>query len=287
MPARHVDGRRIRRVRRAAELSQLDVGRAVGVSDAAVANWENGKKQPDAEKLPALAKVLGKQLDELFPRHGLPDLADLRADAGLYQKETGAIIGTRSHAPVSNAERGVRRLDPKYVQPLAQAYGVSAEKLLAAQERSFGRQVPERRSKVPTTLAEKITYLLEHSYPGDDQAPPSDTKIADAVNAHAGAQVISQEGIRHLRTGVVETASPVVLEGLAAFFAVSPMYFQPDDAVARQVYEGLRLLSAARKGKVSRITGRGMGPEGLPISVLEFVNDLITELEEKEPEANA
>ena len=54
----------------------------------------------------------------------------------------------------------------------------------------------------------------------------------------------------------METAHPVVLDGLAAFFGVSSLYFQSVDVVARQVYEGLRLLSAARKGAV----GEGQNP---------------------------
>ena len=64
------------------------------------------------------------------------------------------------------------------------------------------------------------------------------------------------------------------------------MYFQPDDAVARQVYEGLRLLSASRRGAVGRVRGRGTGSQGLPANVMEFVNDLVTEMEQREPEAN-
>ena len=145
--------------------------------------------------------------------------------------------------------------------------------------------VPAAPAGPPGTLAEKITLLLERSYPGP-QGPPADAEIADAVNAHAGVEVISAEGVRDLRTGATEAAMPVVLESLAAFFAVSPLYFQPDDAVARQVYEGLRLLSASRQGRVGQIRGRGMGPEGLPANVMQFVNDLVTELEERQPEAN-
>ncbi|MDX3121602.1 helix-turn-helix transcriptional regulator [Streptomyces scabiei] len=298
MSARHFDRHRVRTVRRAAEISQAEVAAAVGVADSTIAGWESGDTVPDAEKLPALARALKRGLDDMFPRTGLPDLTDLRCDAGYYQYETAALIGTKSAGPVAGAERGERRLKDKYVPALAAAYRVSEEELRRAEDRSIAKtqetqagQSAEDGGTVPVssgppgTLGEKITLILERSYPGQ-QGPPTDPEIADAVNAHAGSKVITGEGVRDLRTGVAETASPVVLEGLAAFFGVSPMYFQPDDAVARQVYEGLRLLSASRSGAVGRVRGRGTGSQGLPANVMEFVNDLVTELEQREPEAN-
>ncbi|MEU6375862.1 helix-turn-helix transcriptional regulator [Streptomyces sp. NPDC046909] len=283
-------------MRRAAEVAQTDVATAVGVADSTVAGWETGLATPDPEKLPALAKALRRALDDLFPRTGLPDLTDLRCDAGYYQYETAKLIGTKSAGPVAGAERGERRLKDKYVPALAVAYGVSEEELRRAEDRSIakaqgGEAEPEATGTAPAstgppgTLAERITLILERSYPGE-QGPPADEEIADAINAHAGAQVVSAAGVLDLRTGAVETASPVVLEGLATFLGVSPMYFQPDDAVARQVYEGLQLLSASRKGAVGRVKGRGMGSQGLPTNVMEFVNDLVTELEEREPDAS-
>lgn len=292
MPARHFDRGRLRSVRRAVELSQSDVAAGVGVATSSVAGWEgDNATSPDPEKLPALARVLGRELDDLFPRTGLPDLADLRADAGLYQKETSEILGTKSAGPVRGAERGERRLKERYVAPLAAAYGVSEEELLRAQERSIakaqgvdeGPEAAEAKATVvgpPSSLAEKITLLLERSFPGQ-QEPPSDSEIAEAVNSHVGSEVTSAEEVRDLRTGQRDDAAPLVLEGLAHFFAVSPLYFQPDDAVARQVYEGLRLLSASRRGALGRVRARG-GAQGLPADVMSIVNDLVDELEQRD-----
>ncbi|MDI3406284.1 hypothetical protein [Streptomyces cavernicola] len=56
--------------------------------------------------------------------------------------------------------------------------------------------------------------------------------------------------------------------------------------MARQVYEGLRLMSAAKKGKVGRIRARGLDAEGLPPGVLSILNDLATELDQADPETN-
>ncbi|MEE1803487.1 helix-turn-helix transcriptional regulator [Streptomyces sp. JV176] len=272
----------MRAVRRAADVSQADVATALGAADSTVAGWESGATTPDQEKLPALAEVLNRPLDDLFPRGGLPDLTDLRCDAGLYRYETKAIIGTKSDGPVAGAEQGVRRLKDRYIPLLAAAYGVPEDELKRAQNRSFGEAHEDaaESEKVPETLAEKITHLLERSYPG--RTAPSDQEIADSVNAYAGSQVTSAEDIEALRTGEDDDAPvPVVLEGLAQFFDVTKLYFEPNDAVARQVYEGLRLMSAAKQGKVGRVRARGMSAEGLPADVLAILNDLASELDKK------
>ncbi|MGW3163332.1 helix-turn-helix transcriptional regulator [Streptomyces sp. NPDC001142] len=284
----------MRSVRRRAEISQSDVGSALGVGDSTVAGWELGSSVPPQEKLPALAGVLKQRLDDLFPRDGLPDLTDLRCDAGLYRYEMAAVIGTKSDGPVAGAEQGVRRLKDRYVPALANAYGVTDDELRRAQERSFakarGEEVEDEAAadaaaeQPPRTLSEKITLLLERSYPAG--AASGDAEIAEAVNAYLRSQVITAAGVERLRTGVQEDPAPVVLEGLAHFFGVSRLYFETNDAVARQVYEGLRLMSAAKQGKVGRIRSRGLGAEGLSANVLSILNDLANELDKADPDTN-
>lgn len=285
MAPRHFDRDRVRALRRARNVTQSDLGEAVGVGDTTVASWELGSSAPDGEKLPVLAKFFGLPLDELFPRRAgeLPDLADLRCDAGYSQYQTRELIGTKSSGPVANAERGKRRLSAKFQEPLAKAYGVTVDELLAAQERSFGNDAPAPAdvSTVPRTTAEKITYLLEHSYPGT-QTPPSDAEIAEAVNKHAGAQVLTPDEARALRSEGNAELSPIVAEGLAELFGVSPLYFQTDDRVARQVVEGLRLLAAVRTGAVGRVATRGLGPEGMSDELLSFLNQVVGEMADRE-----
>ncbi|MFJ6101853.1 helix-turn-helix domain-containing protein [Streptomyces sp. NPDC092359] len=289
MPARHFDRARMRSVRRAAEISQSDVASALGVADSTVAGWELGSSTPDQEKLAGLAQVLRQPVNTLFPRDGLPDLTDLRCDAGLHRYEMAAVIGTKSDGPVAGAEQGVRRLKDKYLPPLAEAYGVTVDEVKRAQERSMARArgedvrreatfVPEAKEP-PRTLAGKITLLLDRSYP--QGTAPGDSEIAKAVNAYAGAEVSTPEMVEALRTGSAEAPAPVVLEGLADFFGVARLYFEPDDAVARQVYEGLRLMSAAKRGKVGRVRSRGLGSEGLPAEVLSILNEFATEFDKK------
>ncbi|ANZ14881.1 helix-turn-helix transcriptional regulator [Streptomyces noursei] len=281
----------MRAVRRVAEISQSDVASALGVADSTVAGWELGTSVPDQEKLPALAGVLKKPLDELFPRDGLPDLTDLRCDAGLYRYEMAAVIGTKSDGPVAGAENGIRRLKDRYLPGLAEAYRVTVDEVKRAQERSLAKARGEEvegeaaavaaAQKPPRTIAEKITFLLERSYPKG--TAPGDAEIAKAVNAYAGSEVTTADKVEALRMGTGEAGAPtpVILEGLAHFLGVSRLYFEPDDAVARQVYEGLRLLSAAKQGKVGRVRARGLGAEGLPADVLALLNDLATEFEKK------
>ncbi|MER8036123.1 helix-turn-helix transcriptional regulator [Streptomyces hydrogenans] len=290
MPARRFDRSLVRSVRRAAEISQSDVASALGAADSTVAGWELGSSVPDQEKLPALAQVLGRPVDALFPRDGLPDLTDLRCDAGLYRYELAAVIGTKSDGPVAGAEQGVRRLKDKYLPLLATAYGITLDEVKRAQERSMARDHGEEGGgesadatdarKTPRTLAEKLTFLLEKSFPGPE-GPPGDAEIAAVVNAHAGGSVITDGGIRDLRMGVSETATPLVLEGLADFLGVTPLYFQPDDQVAAQVYEGLQLLAAHREGKVGQVRARGAGRQGLPPNLLALVSDLVDEMQHK------
>ncbi|MFC9481661.1 helix-turn-helix domain-containing protein [Streptomyces griseus] len=290
MSARHFDRTVVRAVRRAAEIPQAEVGAAVDAADSTVAGWELGSSVPDQEKLPGIARVLRKPLDELFPRKGTPDLIDLRCDAGLYRYEVARFIGTKSDGPVAAAENGVRRLKEKYVPKLAAAYGVSERVLEQAQERSFGNTVEEagdesvasaEAEESPRTLGEKISFLLEQSYPAG--AAPGDEEIAEAVNRHAGSEVVTANEVEALRTGTGEADSPppAVLEGLAEFFGVERMYFEPDDAVARQVYQGIRVLLASKNGGIRRVRARGLGPEGLSPEVLSLLTDLETEFEKQ------
>ncbi|MET9610749.1 helix-turn-helix transcriptional regulator [Streptomyces sp. NPDC006512] len=292
MPVRHVDGHLLRKVRRAADLTQGEIADRLGVSVPAVVGWESGKSVPDGEKLPALAQALGADLDELFPRHLPPDLADLRCDAGYSQYQTAAITGTRSAGPVANAERGRRRLSEKFLPLLAQAYGVGVAELLAAEERSFSPGGPAAadgpvRAAVPApapgpesgagpadppaglpgTLAEKLAHLLAETY----TAPhPTDAEIAERGNAKAGAGVLSEDLVRGLRTGEVEAASEEVLDALAAALAVPPLFFRSDDAEVHRIISGMRLV----RGGLAGIAARG-GDDGLPPELLDFIGGVV------------
>lgn len=275
MPVRRFDGHALLLARREEGRKQSDVAEDVGVSAARISAWETGRSVPDPEKLPRLAQAVNRDLDVLFPRQGRPDLADLRADAGYSQSATRQLTVTRTQGPVAAAEKGQRRLAAEYEQVLADAYGVSVEALRRAQERSFGGDVPEpdepssqddapeRGPVLPATLDGKITYLL-----GQLSRPLSDAEVAARGNQWAGAQVLTEDLVRKLRTGVVATASGEVLGALAEALDTTPLFFESGDAGVQQVIAETMAL----KDRVAAIAARGGGEQGLSVELLAFIN---------------
>lgn len=52
--------------RKEAGLTQMQVAKALGVSDAAVCQWEKGETMPNGKRLPEIAKLYGCTVDELL-----------------------------------------------------------------------------------------------------------------------------------------------------------------------------------------------------------------------------
>ena len=52
--------------RKAAGISQADVAAALGVTRAAVNDWEHGRFAPRGKRLPQIAKLLGCTVDEIL-----------------------------------------------------------------------------------------------------------------------------------------------------------------------------------------------------------------------------
>lgn len=74
----NIIGQQITKFRKAARITQEELGREVGVSTQAVSRWENGGA-PDVTLLPAIADRLGVTIDALFGREGgeVQDVHDL------------------------------------------------------------------------------------------------------------------------------------------------------------------------------------------------------------------
>lgn len=53
-------------MRKRAGLKQQDLADALGVTQAAVSEWERGRSRPEINKLPELAEVLGCNMEDLF-----------------------------------------------------------------------------------------------------------------------------------------------------------------------------------------------------------------------------
>ena len=60
----------IREARKAKGLSQDQLAKMIGVTQGAVAQWENGLTHPSFEVLPKLAAALGVTVDELIGKAG-------------------------------------------------------------------------------------------------------------------------------------------------------------------------------------------------------------------------
>ena len=52
--------------RKKAGLTMMEAGKRIGVSDAAIAQWESGYTMPTAKRLPEVARVYGCTVDELL-----------------------------------------------------------------------------------------------------------------------------------------------------------------------------------------------------------------------------
>ena len=59
---------KVRELRQAANITQGDLGKILGVDRSTVAYWESGASMPRAELIPSLADALGCTIDALFGR---------------------------------------------------------------------------------------------------------------------------------------------------------------------------------------------------------------------------
>lgn len=60
-------GKRLEKLRKAANLSRREVADRIGVRQPTVWAWEKGKAFPRAEKLPMLARILSCTVSDLVP----------------------------------------------------------------------------------------------------------------------------------------------------------------------------------------------------------------------------
>lgn len=63
--ARPSQGARLLKLRQAAGLTQIELGKAIGVQHSSIAHWEWSEKPPRGEVLPLLAEVLNVTIEEI------------------------------------------------------------------------------------------------------------------------------------------------------------------------------------------------------------------------------
>ncbi|MFE4579439.1 hypothetical protein [Streptomyces chartreusis] len=151
-------------------------------------------------------------------------------------------------------------------------------------------RAPERE---PQTLAEKIEYLICNAFP-PDEAPwgdrSSDRAVAAAINGYHRREVISHVTLGKVRSGAIaaNTGEPYIpgqpiIDAVAEFFDVDPLFFQPQHEVVKRVFESLNFLRAVHRGDVQGLAGRGV-TSGLSADLLAYLNEVAAELSDDTPE---
>ncbi|MFI8932487.1 multiprotein-bridging factor 1 family protein [Streptomyces sp. NPDC053474] len=276
MPERTFNASSLRTQRELKRMSRRELADAVGVGANAVARWEAGEAVPPPEKLPRIARALEADLDVLFPRPGLPDLTDLRCDAGMIRADTIVHLGTKSAMPLRAAETGKRPLSAPAEVALAAAYGVSLAELRAAQKRSFGHDVPaiapRSSTPPPSTVAAKLAFLREEL----PLAPATDAELAEAGNSAFERPVLTAHVVRTLREGT-QTASVETLDALALAYGVPPVYFRTRDPhIARLVVSARAVRD--RYASTTAPQDQGELPAAARAELVAFISDMAAQM---------
>ena len=106
-------------------------------------------------------------------------------------------------------------------------------------------------------LAERLDGLIATVHPAG-RGPYTLREIADAINAEAGASLISAAYISQLRTGQRTVPSHSRLAALARFFGVGIDYFS-DEATVEETNRQLEVLVALRDDGVRSVALRAAG----------------------------
>jgi transcriptional regulator with XRE-family HTH domain len=146
MGAPGFDGRRLRDARRAARLTQRQLGERLGVGETGVANWETGQRVPRTDRLGELARILGVRPADFTSVEGerAASLLRLRVSAGLLQEQVAAQAGL-TRTKYSALERGeIASLSDRDAVALAGAMHVHADEVRAAHTVSRAEHVAGR-----------------------------------------------------------------------------------------------------------------------------------------------
>jgi transcriptional regulator with XRE-family HTH domain len=126
-------------------------------------------------------------------------------------------------------------------------------------------------------LAERLDHLFATVHPAG-RGPYSLREAADAINAKAGAQLVSAAYLSQLRSGQRTEPSHSRLAAIADFFGVNALYFTADAARAGETDRQLDALAAMRDAGVRRVALRssGISEQGLEavLSMIEHVRRL-------------
>lgn len=134
---------RLRQLREAAQLSQAELGAAIGTDDTTIAKYETGVRIPNAQRAVRLAGAVNATPEDLL---GQPvTLAQLRITKGLLQRDAASAAGL-VRTRYSMLERGeVATLQPDIAERLAAVLGVTVDEIRTAHAQSRARYVQRQR----------------------------------------------------------------------------------------------------------------------------------------------
>ena len=124
---------RIAELRKLNKISQSDFGKAMGVAQNTISQWERGAREPDLAMLHNIATYFGVSIDYLIGKdtevRAMKNLKKLRVNRGLTQKQLADALGIDRTA-VAKYENGKNGATAKMLKKIADYFSVSIDYVL-------------------------------------------------------------------------------------------------------------------------------------------------------------
>lgn len=98
-------GEKLYKIRTDLDLTQKQFAKKVGVSQAAITNWENGRRQPRTEQLKKIARELQIPVSELVNEHTIEHFTpQFLNEHPVIDQELAAVINQLDFDPINNID---------------------------------------------------------------------------------------------------------------------------------------------------------------------------------------
>lgn len=126
----------LRYLREQKGFNQKELSDVLGMSQAAIGNWESGSRTPEIETIIELAKLFDVTIDEIVLKNLVPptpryasNLKFLRNKYGMKQEDIGKLLGV-GQREVSKYEKGEREISVVKLMILADFFGLTMDQLI-------------------------------------------------------------------------------------------------------------------------------------------------------------
>lgn len=130
-------GRNIKNLREQKGLTQHELALRVNVAQPTVANWEQGKREPELSTLVTVAGLFNVTLDDLVLKEITPpipmyarNLAYLRRKHGMTQQQISELLGYSGKQGYNAVETGKSELSVDKLVKLADFFGVTIDQIV-------------------------------------------------------------------------------------------------------------------------------------------------------------